>query len=140
MRLEPEGPPDPGDRRLGHTRGPGHRASRPLRCVERCLLQRLDDHPLDVVVAGSTVVHPAGAHRSTRPNEHGGTGAATWRPSPAPHPAELRPPSWSRPQRKPTRHDNPTPTPEHSSVAAPNAAESRAPPRSTPAAQDEDPA
>ena len=51
MRLEPERPPDLRHRRLGHPRRLGHRPRRPVRRIRRGLLERLDDHPLDVGIA-----------------------------------------------------------------------------------------
>ena len=51
MRLQPERTPDSAHRRLGHPRRVRHRTRRPMRRIRRCLLQRLHDHPLDVVVA-----------------------------------------------------------------------------------------
>ena len=51
MRLQREYPPDPADRALAHPGRGRHRARRPVRRVRRLLLERLHDHPLDVVVA-----------------------------------------------------------------------------------------
>jgi hypothetical protein len=51
VRLEPEGPPDAADRALAHPGRGRHRARRPVRRVGRLLLERLDDHPLDISVA-----------------------------------------------------------------------------------------
>ena len=51
MRLQPERPPDPADRALAHPGRGRHRARRPVRRVRRLLLERLHDHPLDVLVA-----------------------------------------------------------------------------------------
>ena len=51
MRLEREGPPDAADRALAHPGRRRHRPCRPVRRIGRQLLERLDDHPLDVVVA-----------------------------------------------------------------------------------------
>ena len=48
--FEAEGPPDPADRALAHSRRPGHRPRRPVGGVDRRLLESLDDHRLDVVV------------------------------------------------------------------------------------------
>src|SRR3954449_10914864 len=50
MRLETERPPDAADRRLGHPRRRRQRPCRPVRRIRRRLLERLDDHPLHVVV------------------------------------------------------------------------------------------
>ena len=49
--LSAERPPDPADRALAHPGRGRHRARRPVRRVRRLLLERLHDHPLDVLVA-----------------------------------------------------------------------------------------
>ena len=51
MRLERERSPDAADRALTHPGRGRHRACRPVRRVRRLLLERLHDHPLDVLVA-----------------------------------------------------------------------------------------
>src|SRR3989442_3588041 len=51
MRFESERPPDPRDRGLRHSRRARERTRRPVRRVAWGLLQRLDDYPLDVLVA-----------------------------------------------------------------------------------------
>ena len=51
MRLQRERPPDPADRALAHPGRGRHRPRRPVRRVRRLLLERLHDHPLDVLVA-----------------------------------------------------------------------------------------
>src|SRR5437879_6592640 len=50
MRLQPERAPDAADRGLTHSRCARHRARRPVRGVWRGLLERLDDHPLDILI------------------------------------------------------------------------------------------
>ncbi len=50
VRLEPERPPDPADRRLRHASGRRHRAGRPVGRAGRLLLERLHDHPPHVLV------------------------------------------------------------------------------------------
>ena len=51
VRLQPEGSPDPADRRLAHPGRRSHRPGRPVRRVCRLLLERLHDHPLHLLVA-----------------------------------------------------------------------------------------
>src|SRR5438034_6104624 len=51
MRLERERPPDSADRALAHPGRGRHRTRRPVRRVRRLLLERLDDHALNVDVA-----------------------------------------------------------------------------------------
>jgi hypothetical protein len=51
--LQSECPPDAADRGLAHTGGARQRARRPVRGVGRLLLERRDEHALDVVNAAS---------------------------------------------------------------------------------------
>ena len=127
MRLEPERPPDPADRALAHPGRGRHRARRPMRRVRRLLLERLHDHPLDVLVADRArlarprlVMQPV----ETAPRE------------PAPpladrrarcSPTRPRSPCSTAPPPPPTRSDSETPTPARSSAAEPTARASPAP-------------
>src|SRR5215211_1825105 len=60
MRLQPERTPDPPDPGLGHPRRLRHRPRRPVRRVAWGLLERLDDHPLDIVIADRARLARAG--------------------------------------------------------------------------------
>ena len=51
MRLQPERAPDTADRALAHPGCRRHRPGRPVRRIDRLLLERLHDHPLDRLVA-----------------------------------------------------------------------------------------
>ncbi len=70
MRFQPEGPPDPRDRRLAHPGRLGHRAGRPVRGVSRRLLERLDDdqlHASSPVCAGHRAEVRRAIPRAARP-------------------------------------------------------------------------
>jgi hypothetical protein len=51
VRFQAKGAPDTAHRRLAHPGRGRHRSRRPVRSVRRRLLQRLDDHPLDLLIA-----------------------------------------------------------------------------------------
>ena len=125
MRLERERPPDPADRALAHPGRGRHRPRRPMRRVRRLLLERLHDHPLDVLVADRArlprprlVMQPIEAAAAR-------TGPATYRPSRRCSPTQPRSRYSTCPPPPPARPGNETPTPASSSAAEPTA---RAPP------------
>ena len=131
MRLEPERPPDPADRALAHPGRGRHRPRRPMRRVARLLLQRLHDHPLDVLVADRARL--ARPRLVMQPVE-----AAPREPAPPLadrrarySPARPRSPCSSAPPPPPTRSGSETPTPASSSAAEPTAQAPPAPHRSS---------
>ena len=129
MRLERERPPDPADRALAHPGRGRHRARRPVRRVRRLLLERLHDHPLDVLVADRARL--ARPRLVVQPIE-----AAPREPAPPPadrrarySPTRPRSPCSNGPPPPPTRSGSETPTPANSSDAEPTAQASPAPHR-----------
>jgi hypothetical protein len=130
-RLEPERLPDPAHRRRRHANLLGQIPGRPVRGVDRLVLQRLDHDPLDVVV-GDRARRPR-PRLIDQPVEAlwPRIGAATCPPSPRGHPPWTPPPCCPSRPRTPTRSWTAGPATWGSWGAEPNAPRWCAPPQST---------
>ena len=129
VRLQPERSPDPADRALAHPGRRRHRARRPVRRRPRLLLQRLYDHPLDVLVTDrARLARPRLVMKPIQPLPRK---PATPLPDRRPSTPEARPRSRysTSPPPRPARPGNGTRAPARSTAAEPNARAPPAPPR-----------
>ena len=121
VRLETEGTPDPADCGLRHPRRLRHRTRRPVRRRDRRLLQRLHDHPLDILVTDRPRLPRPPLVMQARQVAARQIGPATYRPCPAHGRAEPRSRCSVRQPPQPARSGSAAPTPARCWAAAPNA-------------------